>query len=626
MYAGLVVLCSLGAYWAIFSNFQPYDDEGFFDYTLKLFISGHPLYNVVWTSYGPFYYELFGAFFSVVGHGPTTDSGRIVQLVIWIVTSLGLGVTAHRITGRLSVGAASLAVAFSLLGSLQNEPMHAEALICLLLTLILMILVFGLPRWPRAALAGMGALVAILVLTKINVGGYAAISIAFAVVMTAPRLVRSSALRWLAALIFVASGPVIMAANLNQASTRDYALLVLLSTLSIAFVAYPVVSGADRSGGRAQPSEAGWDWVLWCIAGFVAAAVVVLVILFALGTTPGAFWHLVVVVPTHQASLLSVPATIGGNAISWSLAATALAWALRRSGLIGSAAIGPRTRLVSGLVRLFAGVAILLSLCNAFPFQIGPDAPFALAMPLAFVAALPRSGDSPDPVNRLLRLLIPSLGVLQALLAYPVAGSQLTLGSILLVPCGALCLADGASELGVWNLAKASLAPLTGGAVTGLFVALAVGTGFLLVVQPLQGAHDNYRSGPPLPIAGASRLHLSLPEVVMYDRITDVLRSRCSSVMSLPALYSFNLWSGLPTPSPIGGAQPYWKELSGRQQSETLAAAKASPRLCVVRDLAEAGFYDAGSAPPPPSPLVSFLENDFKTVLVSGPYTVGVRP
>lgn len=117
VYVVLIVLCSLAGYWAMFSQFAPYDDEGFFDYTLKLFNAGHPLYTVVFSDYGPFYYEFFRGLFALVGHAVTTDLGRLIQLVLWVSASVGLDVAAHRRTGRLAISIAVLATSFSLMSA-----------------------------------------------------------------------------------------------------------------------------------------------------------------------------------------------------------------------------------------------------------------------------------------------------------------------------------------------------------------------------------------------------------------------------------------------------------------------------------------------------------------------------
>jgi hypothetical protein len=617
VYAVVVVLGALTAYWAMFSQFAPIQDEGFFDYTLQLFVSGHPLYNAVWSAYGPFYYEVFGGLFALIGQAVTTDVGREIQLFIWLAASLGLGLTAHRLTGRLSIGVATLATSFALMTSLINEPMHPEALVCALLTASVIVVVFGLPRRPQLSLFTLGALAAALLLTKINVGGYEIISIAFAAVMAGPALVRYAVLRWGVIAAFVLVGPAVMASQLNTAPVRVYALLAVLSALALTFVSAPIRIEAPRSDESSR-------WPQWLIAGFGTCLVVVLAIVFALGTSPGVLFNQIVVVPSRQPSIFSAPVVLGANVVWWSLAATGLAWTLRRIGRVTPGAAIAAPSLLDGLLRVLVGVAILLSLANEFPFVISPNAPFALAMPLAWVAALPSRRDGPGLIPRLVKLLIPSLAILQSLLAYPVAGSQLTLGAILLTLCGAICLADGGSELVAFNRERPSADPIAANALTALFVVLALGTTSEYIVQPIETYHDVYRANTPLEIDNATRLRLPAATAVDLETVVGALRAHCRTVISLPGLYLFNVWTGLPSPSPITGAGSYWHTLTSAQQSTVLAAAKASPGLCAVRDDALAAMYGQG-ATPPRVPLVAFIEDDFKPLAVLGPYVVETR-
>jgi hypothetical protein len=616
VYVPLLVLCALTAYWAMFSRFAPYDDEGFFDYTLKLFITGHALYSSVFSDYGPFYYELFGGLFTVVGHGVTTDAGRYIQLAIWLGASLGLGLAAHRLTGRLTLGVAALATSFTLMQVLTNEPMHAEALIGALLTATAIVIAFGLPRWPRASLFAIGAVAGALLLTKINVGGYAVISIAFAAVMAGGSLVRYTALRRVMIVAFVLVGPAVMIKSLNTPWARLYAALAALSALSLVFVAAP--RKIDETA-----SDESACWPRWLIGGCAACLLPVLAVVFAQGTSPGAMIDQIILVPSRQATALTTPITLGGQVLWWSLAAAAVAWTLRQIGSTSAGTATSSPSLWGGLLRAFAGVAILLSLGGEFPFALAPVAPFALAMPLAWVAALPSRRDPPGPRWRLARLLIPSLAILQALLAYPVAGSQLYLGGILLVLCGVICLADAWSELVAWNRERPALGPVAASGLSALFIALAVGTTFEYVVQPLQTYHDAFRANTSLDVAGATRLRLPAPETAEFDQIVGALRGHCRTLISLPGLYSFNIWSGLPTPSPLTG-QPFWHLLSSAQQQTVLAAAKASPGLCELRNDVEAATYGEG-APPPRVPLVAYLEDAFKPILQVGSYLVETR-
>ena len=615
VYTVLIVLCALAAYWLMFSQFAVYDDEGFFDYSLKLFVAGHPLYSSVFSDYGPFYYLVFGGFFAVVGHGVTTDAGRLIQWVIWLAASLGLGVTAHRLTGRLTLGVAALATAFYLLNGLTSEPMHAAALICLLLTAMSAVTAFVVRAHPRAGLIALGALAGALLLTKINVGAYAAVSIGFAAVMAGRSLARYTPLRWLAVVALVLIGPLVMASKLNSGWARSYALLAVLSTLSLVFVALP------RYAETAAPDDS-VRWLRWLLTGFAASLVIVLTVVFALGTTPRALFDEIVVVPSHQGSILTEPITLDGNVVWWSLGAAALAWTWRQLGRIDPCRLGGPPSLSDGLLRAIAGVAILLSLGSASVFNIGPDATFSLAMPLAWVAALPSPRDPVDSRARLVRLLIPSLAVLYCLLAYPVAGTQVLSGSILLVLCGAICVADGWAELEAWQGARAPGNTIGSPALAGLALALAVGTTFNYIIQPLEIDHDQYRANAPLAIYGASKLRLNAVQGPAIDHVVSLVRRRCHTLISLPGMYSFNLWTGLPTPSPMTGEQPYWLLLSYGQQTSVLDAAVASRGLCAItNDTLAAGYGGA----PLSSPIVNYIERDFVPIGQFPPYTVEVR-
>ncbi len=613
-YGLLLVLCAFVAYWAMFSQFKYYDDEGFFDYSLKLFVAGQPLYTADFSGYGPFYYELFGAFFTLIGHSVTTDSGRLVQLSIWLGSSLGIGLAAQRLTGRLSLGAISFVTAFTLMTALINEPMHAEALVCALLTATMLVTAYWLPHSARGAPAALGALAAALLLTKVNVGVYAIVAVAFAVIVAGAPLGRFSAVRGLVIAAFVGVAPIVMLSSLNTPWARAYTIVAATSALSIVFVSTRSRTVADL------------PWVEWVIGGFAACSAAVLAIIFLLGPTPGALFQQIVLVPYNQNGILNLPISLGGDAIWWSLAATALAWALRHGGRYrADAALHSAPSVADGLMRTAAGVAILLSLGDSWPFDLSPDAAFALAMPLAWIAALPSRRDTPGPQARLVRVLIPSLAVLQGVLAYPVAGSQVTLGSIVFVLCGAVCLADGAAELVAWSDSRPSLAAAMVSGVQALFVALAVAATFEYVVQPFGTYHNAYEANVPLRIAGASRLRLDLADSNTYSTVVATLRANCRTLMSLPGLYSFNIWTGLPTPSPLTGEQPYWRQLSSDQQRRVVAAAEVSPGLCVLRDDSLSPSYTDGK-PVPRTPLVAYVVGDqFVPFATFPPYVLEKR-
>lgn len=82
----------------MFSLFQPYDDEGLFLVTLRDYMAGHVAYNQI---YGPFFYEVMGGVFRVFGLAVSTDNGRIVTLVIWLLASLVGGIAVLALSRNL---------------------------------------------------------------------------------------------------------------------------------------------------------------------------------------------------------------------------------------------------------------------------------------------------------------------------------------------------------------------------------------------------------------------------------------------------------------------------------------------------------------------------------------------
>lgn len=619
LYVAVFLGSAFAAYWAMFGEFATYDDSGYFINSIRLFSDGHVLYNQVFTDYGPFSYELWAAVFGLIGHTVTTDSGRLAVVGIWLLTSLLLGVSCQRLTGRLTLGVIVQVLSFSVLTALNAEPMHASGVVCLLFALSVAVVSFLLPRRERTALFALGALVAALALTKINIGGFAAIAVAYALVSAVPTLERISALRWLASAALVLVGPVLMWSDLNQAWAQDYAILAVAGALAVVLTTSAVAS--NRTNNDAGVAK---QWVTSVLAGFAICTVTILAIIVVDGTSLGTLWHETVILPTHQGSAFTLPINLTGDVVYWATGGVAAAWVVRRLRATSSADDQPR--LVGALGRVLAGLAIWFSIVAADPLNISPEnANFALAIVLGWVAAIPSTRDDGTRQGRFVRVFLPSFATLEALQAYPVAGTQVMFGSLLLVLCGAICFADGWADLEAWGAAGNTLdrarAPRT--VMAALATALTVAFAFTYVVRPMESWGNAYAANPHLPIAGATRLHLPASQVSTFTQIVTALRAHCQSVITLPGLLSFNLWSGLPAPSGLT-AEPFWALLSKSQERSALASAKAAHGLCAVRNDQLAANWNNGN-PPPQVPLVTFIENEFTPIGQYEGYVVSAR-
>jgi hypothetical protein len=526
-----------------------------------------------------------------------------------------LAITTKRLTGRLMLAVIVQVLSFSVLTAFGNEPMYPGDTALVLVCGLLATAVFVLPAHPRIALTAVGALVGAVLLSKINVGGYAAIAVGYAAVMSLPhvawrRIVRAAAV---AAMVLIA--PAVMTPTLSAGWTQRYAFLVVASAVALVLVSAQPETLSEGTGAEAE------RWIAWLLSGLAGAVALVIGVILALGTTPRALYESVVVTASHQAKAFDLRLPLTASVVYYATAAAAIAWLVRRPRfrIAGQTALG-------AVLRALAGLAIWFSVVRASALNLGPEnAPFALALPLAWVAAIPSTRDDGSLASRFLRRLVPALAVLQALIAYPVASTQVAFGSVLFLVCGAVCVADGWSELqlAVRDQRGQSQRAAPWAIMTSLIAALALVFAIHYVVNPARAARGLYNSEQPLPFAGATGLRLPGTKVRMYTNIVNTLRARCRSLITMPGMLSLNLWSGVPAPSGMT-QEPWWTVLSPAQLRFALTRARAAKGLCLVRNDSLVAFWLLGRQLPQ-IPLVRFLEDDFSQVAQYGPYVISIR-
>jgi hypothetical protein len=605
VYAIVAMAAMVAAYLAIFTIFQPYDDEGTVLAALRAFAHGETLYRDVYSSYGPFYFELFGGFFSFTGQAVTTDAGRTIVILLWVGTSLLFGLTAQRLTGLLSLGVTAMISAFAALYVLVNEPMHPQGLCVLLLGVFVLLAVTEPRRRPGWAGAAAGTVLAALLLTKVNVGIFAIAAVVLAAVCTVGVFHRQRWLRLLVGAAFLIMPLLILARDLNLAWVRELLILVVLSIVALLIAARPLrpESGTDDSSLV--------RWLLGALGAFAVGFVVILAIVLITGPTPADVYNGIVTQAIKVRDLLVLQFLFPPAALDWGIASVgAAALTVRLRG-----AAGASPSLWSGLLRAAAGVAILLAVAHIAPFGLNPSTgnPDTLPLVLAWVAAIPVAATE-SPHRRFLRVMLPALAIAEVLQVYPVAGSQTGIAAVTFVPVGALCLADALSDLRSWAAARGGLAPARLGAVVGVSgVALAAIFALNSIVLPGASNAYVYRDNPKLDLPGATLMRLPAAEVETYTTLVDLLhRYHCTTFIGYPSINSLYLWSGLEAPPPqIPNA---WMDALDRAQQQRLVDEfRASPRPCAIRSEERASGYLHGE-PPPNLPLVNYVLHDFSPV------------
>jgi hypothetical protein len=574
-FAAVTVITVLIAHPTMFAAFHNYDDEGYMLTALKSYVNHGHLYDQVFTQYGPFYYEWWGGIFSGFGIDVTHDSGRTVTMIVWVLGALLFGLGTWRLTRSLFLGLGVQALTFNALGVLNNEPMHPIGLIGLLLATIVLISTFvGEEDRPSPyALAAIGACVAALALTKINVGLFAFVSVALACAVSYRFLWGRRWPRLLIEAAFVALPILLMLSKFDQGWVRHYAIHVACAALAVV-IALRATNPAQRRTFELR----------WLVGGFLVLGVVVVATIIATGTSVGALYEGVIDQPLHQSDAFTIPTLIARRVYAFDIVALAAACAywygMRRGG-----EPSPAWLAAWSLFAIVVGITMALSVGGLLlPFDGTTLAGYTLSMlPFAWVA-LARTAPGPPPAYSFARLLLPLLAVLQTLHGYPVSGSQTFLAVVLLIPVGGLCVANGVRGLSRLIPVGPDRLALAGfGAVVAIVLAWFTVNAYLR--EPLQLRRGIYNSAFSLNLPGSHDIRLGIPEEIkMYEDTAHAIKRDCTALLTEPGMDSFYLWAEQEPPSFTATA---WPTLFNEEhQRKVVEATEGTEDLCLLRNRA----------------------------------------
>lgn len=659
-------------YWSLFSTFRDWDDEGYFILALRAFVDGSPLYDDVYTQYGPFPYEVFGGIAALVDVQFTTNSVRFVTLATWIAAAVLAGVATTRLTRSVTVGLAAQIVAFATCRELVNTPMHPTGLILVLLGCFAVGVTMLGTRQHRFGSIVIGVLTAGLLLTKPNVGGLLLVGIGVTVAAALARTVSGRMVSAVVATVAAASIPVVL--------MRDVFSLYSSRAFVTAVVAGLVALGAHAATGGAGGSRK--EVASFLRVGAIAAgatAVVVLGVVLAHGTSPGGLVRGLVLEPLalDDAYFVAIQAPFGSAALATALAVVGTFMPIlrrqvgRRGAVVlcgvgalvalgatasllaahAGAIVGTRIEVKGALVAIegagwpvwMTGAAALASGCvaivrssSAWPIAGGLVRIAAglagwlaiagesdleglmLPLALAWLVLVPPSSVALGDAARFGRLLLATTAILQTVMVYPVGGSQARLAVLLLVITLGIVVGDGVS----------ALRSLAGGAApwrlvippVGLALA-AVALAYPVVVDGWTSARGTYRASSSLDVRGSSRLRLDPTLAADLRSLVADVGQRCSTLLGYPGFGSLHLWTGI---QPVTDLNPGdWMELlDEKQQQRVVDALAGKPRPCVVWNETVYRHWMRGR-PAAEGPLVDYADS-FVPVARHGRYEVRI--
>jgi hypothetical protein len=541
-------------YYVVFENIDPYDDEGYVVISLWSYLRGGRLYEDVFSQYGPFFFQATRALMAATGIACTPSGGRAVTLVWWSTTALACGLAVWWTTRRLAL---ALCVEFLVFGTLTSTQVtHPGGFISVLLGLLVATVAAPGAPWRAPRLLMVGAIVTAVTLVKVNVGVFVAAGVGLAVVCATTQRV---GLRAIVVALYVALPLVLMAPQLTTVAVATLATHLVFSLMAVGL--------AEVTG---RPAPLPWRCSAWLVTGAAGMALVSVGIEIARGNDLATLVQGAVVRVASIPSIFSRPLALEPPILPWS--ATMLGLCILVHGRWKerwTTARGARER---ALARVVAGVLMLLSGLN-------PSLLLTVATPLAWLVIPGPQEAAGSPV--LVRRVLAALAPICALHAFPVGGSQVAWGTLLLLPLAGTCLGDGLA--GTERTAARSPAGRLPWWMRALPVGVLACAAYGAVYIPGMGYRNAYVGGIPIGLPGAERIRLPANVVWPIRTTAGIVRLRCSTFIGLPGANSLYFFTEREPPTMLNVGN--WAiSLTDTEQERIIAALDQARAPCVVRN------------------------------------------
>jgi hypothetical protein len=584
------------AYFFIFSRSMSLD-EGYLMITVQGFNSGHALYDSVFTQYGPLYYFYEWVLRAVLSVPLTHDATRFLSILHWLLAAIVLGFAAWRMTRSAFAALFVAAVSFIHLSALANEPGHPQELVVVLLALAIVLAAgFSRNRWTLESLA---VLTALLVFTKINVGVFFGFALLPAMRCYSSDRFARGAWNWLLFAVSAILPFVLMRRHLDADWCRNFATIAAATTMTTLFVSQRV-SGEPGLGAKKYFTSG---------AAFGFTAAILLGVTLLLGTSWQGLLDGLFLTPLKMPRVALLALAVSGAAVANALASAGcgVLIVLRRND----------ARLISLLNILKA----LYGIVGAFCLMGGAKAQLAYLLPWVWLAAVPGAKPAGSAGQNFARVLLCLAAAWQSLQAYPIAGTQVTLATFLLVLAYGVCLNDSFRAAAQTNRAQALLSALTPQKLflTQTLAGLALVFVFTNVWCKLPDVRREHARLRPLELPGSTHLRMDDETSTMYRGLAQYLAAESGTFVTYPGVNSLYFWAGKRPPTQLNSTG--WGQLTHAQQREilgTLARAER-PRLVIV----EAMMQNWDSAPYDPiRPLERFVAEECRPLRRMGRFIV----
>jgi hypothetical protein len=589
--AGLLFLGVAAAYaWFTVFSRPMSPDEGYLMITVQSFLEGAPLYDSVFTQYGPAYYFYEWVVRMVLSVPLTHDATRMLAIVHWLATALVLGCAARAMTGSWLAGLFVFAQAMVHLAAMAGEPGHPQELVALLLALGMLAAIRDGSRFER--LAVLGAIAALLAFTKINAGLFFGVALFLGLRCAAKDGLARGVWTWLLAGVCAVLPFFLMWGHLKADWCRNYSVLAASAIAASWLIAQRFACGNAWGYARIRNGA----------SAFLVVCVGIIGIVLWTGTSLRGLLDGLLLTPLKLSGVALLPAKLP-NAVMFNAA--------------GALVVAIVVRLKSQERRMRNAVTILkavFSIAGSF-CVIGNATPqLAFLLPWVWLVAVP-SVEEPDRNSResFPRVFLCLAAAWQGLQAYPIAGTQVMMATLLLVVAYGVCLADVFNSLAVQGQSPKWLIALPPRRIqlANALVVVALLCIFSNAWCKLPALRSHYASLPVLDLPGSRHVRFDLETTAMYRKLAEYLEKECDTFVTYPGFNSLYFWAGKHPPTHLNSTG--WGQLTHRQQEQILGSLRQARRPLLVVVAAAVESWRNG-APERIRPLVRTVQEDYREI------------
>lgn len=604
VYAWLAVIGTVAlmvglGFWRLFSHFPGYDDEGYIMLTVRNYLEHGGLFVSVYSQYGPGFYVLMDLLFGWGGFEVSHTSARWFTLTLWLGAAIGCAeVVRHH--GRSATWAWGAGVAtFMFLYQFSEEAFHPGVVVVFILPWCVrwMGACARSDRWLGLA-AVAGGTTAFLTLVKVNVGVLFGVGVVtwYALASTSERS------RVVQQVLAGSLGAVALTGLLGGALQEPWVRTFWFVT-AVGLVGLILVTDA-------QHKFATKELVVGGLAGFAVGALVIGTMWFRGTSLPGllegVLWGPLRHADSYSFAIDWRPGTLVSAFASLGVLVVWLRTKRRGEGAKASGLIL--------LVRLILILGTLVAILGLNEWRVF-GALFSFIVPWIWVWVPTLAADDaekvPDPVRGLLAMVL----LFQTLHAYPVGGIQICWGSFLWLTLLALAGPETLRQLSrSFAIGRRVAQPIA--YALGLLVAAKLG-------WMTWDHHREFNALTPVDLPGSGALRLSTPESATYRvlSINSILHG--DVLFSLPGMFSFNLWSEVPTPN-LRNTTLWYRLLDEADQRSIIDDLAAADHPVVIVDwqmLQLAAAMDMAAS----GPLHDYLMSEFHPAFMARHYGFMVR-